>query len=172
MACATPITPASATPHAYVPSKSAGDGDGDGAEQDRHSKGDESGIYVECDARRDMDKLFLERIGICTAGDGDGRVGVTETMDAHALALHTRVAYAGIPDARPPAVVMDASAAFSSEQELVLALSGGRAMVLASPFLGRYEPHHAFSAIGPCAADAGFAVSEVETLNLQGERFV
>ena len=37
---------------------------------------------------------------------------------------------------------------------------------------GRSELHPAFSVIGPCAADEGFAVSEVETLNLQGEHFV
>lgn len=74
-------------------------------------------------------------------------------------------------------------AAFGSEQELVLALPGNLFLRLGNErrrqgddsrfaVFGRYEPHPAFSAIGPCAADAGFAVSEVETLNLQGERFV
>lgn len=36
----------------------------------------------------------------------------------------------------------------------------------------RAELHPAFPVIGPCAADAGFAVPEVEILNLQGEHFV
>lgn len=41
------------------------------------SFGPESGVYVECDARRGMAKLFLEGLDIRAAGDGDGRVGVT-----------------------------------------------------------------------------------------------
>ena len=89
------------------------------------SFGPESGVHVECDACGGVAELLLQGLDIRAAGDGDGSVGVTEAVDVHAFAFHAGVAHAGIPDACPPAVVVDVSAAFGPEQELVLALSGG-----------------------------------------------
>lgn len=104
-------------------------------------------------------------------------------MDVHSLALHARVAHAGIPDACPPALVVDASAAFGPEQELVLALSGGLLLQLGNERLRQGDgPRLTVFCVPSCILPSSssdhvrrmraLSVPEVEILNLQSEHFV